>query len=817
MKRYLKFFMVIALGVLTMACAKEPAEEQTQILDEPITINFTIGLPEADEAVSRASFSDELGITWEAGDQIWYTGNDAGVNIATLAAGDITENGHKASFSVTTSNASGVLRYNWSTRNTAEWDFGSLQTNFVNQSNFDSSDASLTANTTLEFTQSEAGVMNKRFLFLHSATSNQTFTVNEGAVAAADVNMEIVGSIFRILPYTTAYNSEEVQYVSFELNGSSNLGGVAIYNYNDGTYSLNTTWNYYYKKVIVNLDTPFALTEAVSKQTSKGIYFASPRTSAAIEGGYTIKVKTDQATYTYTSAKDLSVSDNKVRNFPILLDAEHRLADDAVIGDLSYAQVTGLAAAYEHDYLPGTQGTSWVAASIRLTGEVDWTTAEHNAAGHVNDAYYDGISFSVIDNATGDPADWCSVVVRDNDTWWDYTVTQNTSTSSRSATVTATLPALVNKYKLLDGEGTKVFTITQTGAPAGVAFSYDVTANPGSYTNAGGTFTNYTGRLVSLTNDGAILIAGAAAQPAFDGEKLSVVAEDSWLTPSFQNTTNYMLLFTIAPNTTDAARSTRVYLEYDGTRSGNYYTVTQEAGPYYVVTPTLTKIYNTEISEDGETITAAATLELDINGTPSADVQADVATYGVTLTCGTATATVTNAAGNVQIVFPANATASTKNYTLTATGASSSSISFTQAAGSGGGGAPTYNYTITKNNGNGSGVIWGMGTNATNSNDFTITDASLSGSSVDLTDSDVQSAIIAQAFSIEEPQSGEMPDGYNGYSYDADALTIVVTGTPTSTRLELGVHSWATNQYRAKISWIEDDGTVAGHWFVFIP
>lgn len=389
MKRTFNKFIVIALGVIAISCAKEKALTDSTDLVEPITINFTIGLPEIEGSSTKASFSDDLGITWEAGDQIWYTGNPDATNLATLTAGNITENGHKASFSVTTSSTTGVLKYNWSTRNIAEWDYGSLQTNYVNQTNFDSSTASLTANTTLEFTQSEAGVMNKRFLFLHSATSNQSYTVDEGSIAVADVKMKIVGSIFRIIPYTTSYNTEEIQSVEFTLNGSANFGGIAIYNYGSGDYSTANNWDYFYKRVKVNLGTPFALTTATSKENSKGIYFAAEKTASTIEGGYTITIKTDQATYTYVSAKSLTIEDNKVKNFPILLDAAHRVGNDewpvdAYFYPTSKEKFSGMVDAIE----------SYVIAGDRKSATV--TFKDKNE--HAGALYFDGGFNDILDN-----------------------------------------------------------------------------------------------------------------------------------------------------------------------------------------------------------------------------------------------------------------------------------------------------------------------------------------------------------------------------------------------------------------------------------
>ena len=389
MKRTFNTFIVIALGVIAISCAKEKALTDSTDQVEPITINFTIGLPEIEGSSTKASFSDDLGITWEAGDQIWYTANPDATNLATLTAGNITENGHKASFSVTTSSTTGVLKYNWSTRNIAEWDYGSLQTNYVNQTNFDSSTASLTANTTLEFTQSEAGVMNKRFLFLHSATSNQSYTVDEGSIAVADVKMKIVGSIFRIIPYTTSYNTEEIQSVEFTLNGSANFGGIAIYNYGSGAYSTANNWDYFYKKVKVNLGTPFALTTATSKENSKGIYFAAEKTASTIEGGYTITIKTDQATYTYVSAKSLTIEDNKVKNFPILLDAAHRVGNDewpvdAYFYPTSVSKFSGMTS-----YI-----SSYVVAGDKKSATV--TFADKNE--HGGALYFDGGFNDILDN-----------------------------------------------------------------------------------------------------------------------------------------------------------------------------------------------------------------------------------------------------------------------------------------------------------------------------------------------------------------------------------------------------------------------------------
>ena len=127
MKQTIKLFMLAAVAATVYACAKEP--EQAEIIEnqETVTLNVRMGLPELD-GVSRAELSDELGITWEDGDVVWFNGNTGNVE-AVLDDSQITDDGHTATFSIeipaiTGQDANGLLRYNWSTRNTAEYDFG---------------------------------------------------------------------------------------------------------------------------------------------------------------------------------------------------------------------------------------------------------------------------------------------------------------------------------------------------------------------------------------------------------------------------------------------------------------------------------------------------------------------------------------------------------------------------------------------------------------------------------------------------------------------------------------------------------------------
>ncbi len=397
-----------------------------------------------------------------------------------------------------------------------------------------------------------------------------------------------------------------------------------------------------------------------------------------------------------------------------------------------------------------------------------------------------------------------------------YTITVNTSEGEYAFHTDGSISFLAGKIKPINLDLKNATTKPGEG-PVELTFVYGNPAASASFGKSGADqFMN--GAIQNLVYGGVYLFNAGARQPSFDAEKISIVTDassSSWLHASFENTSNYQMLIKADANTTADARTGYVYLEYNGTRSTNYITINQDAGPYYVVTPTLTKLYLTDIDKDGETITAAATLSLDINGTPSADVLTDAATYGVTLSCGAATATVTNAAGNVQIVFPANATASTKNYTLTATGASSSSISFTQAAGSGGGGpsTPTYSYDVSFC-AYADGVFAGFGANASAQGVYLrLTNVKVDGETVSLTN-EIVAAVIADATDSVEPTAGEKGAGYSAYNFDPDIR--LDCNSYAGSQIELGISTGAVGGI-AKLTYHSSDNSTTGYFFVFVP
>ena len=456
--------MPVALIAAAVACKQEvlPTEDPGEV-QEPgevpevkdlslVRINMS--------ADTKAQFADQLGITWEEGDEIRFWGN-TGTATATLAAGDITD-GNKAAFDMAVPNVvnespKGVFQYHWSTRNAAEWDFGDTE-------NKPGCNATLGGGV-LTVTQPEAGRMNKAFLFLQTTPGPDWGTVvpkAESTPTEISLEMQITGSIFRVLPYTEAYNDETVQSVSLSTNNNQTLGGTVAYNYAEGSYRDAQTINWLaYKQNVVNLATGFPLSGVTSRETSKGIYFALPRTSGDEHKlhGYNILVTTDKAKYTFSTTEEYAVQDNVVRNIFLKLENGTREDMTVVKGTYNFWGSIGEGQSFEYNAdAHANQGLGYWVVSVLNTGETGRQTIE--ASQHPE--YYVA-EFSCIDDSTGAAADWLTVGYRPGDTWWVANIQANTGKTARSATVTATYPDNNNGYTVEEGFKTRTIHITQKG------------------------------------------------------------------------------------------------------------------------------------------------------------------------------------------------------------------------------------------------------------------------------------------------------------------------------------------------------------------
>ena len=108
----------------------------------------------------------------------------------------------------------------------------------------------------LAFTQDKAGIMNKRHIFLHSGTG----TVNIAKGQTPELAMSVVGSIFRVIPYTSAHQDEKILSVTF--SSQDYIAGTVAYDRKadtcdyQGASTFPTTRT---KSMTINLGTPCAL------------------------------------------------------------------------------------------------------------------------------------------------------------------------------------------------------------------------------------------------------------------------------------------------------------------------------------------------------------------------------------------------------------------------------------------------------------------------------------------------------------------------------------------------------------------------------
>lgn len=171
----------------------------------------------------------------------------------------------------------------------------------------------------LAFTQDEAGIMNKRHIFLHSGTRTVNIIAN-GQIP--ELAMSVIGSIFRVIPYTSAHQKEKILSVTF--SSKDYIAGTVAYDRKadtcayQGASTFPTTST---QSMTINLGTPFALEGVTDRNLSKGIYFALPATEeGAPLKGYKWVVKTDKTEYTFASDSQLEIKENVVKNIFLNLD-----------------------------------------------------------------------------------------------------------------------------------------------------------------------------------------------------------------------------------------------------------------------------------------------------------------------------------------------------------------------------------------------------------------------------------------------------------------------------------------------------------------
>ncbi len=487
----LVFAAFAAFAVIASSCIKEDTTPANGNTEPSVQRQANIRLSQSSE--TKAHVEDELGLIWDSGDVItfyYYHSGDANSywnTPYTLENADITNDGHDAVYkaNLDAGNLLGLFRYN---------------TNGNNEVYFTDTNFGTLASNTYTFTQSEAGVMNKNQIHLHSGTA--CVPVDNSADAdEQDIPMEIMGTVFRLMPYTTTYNSETITSVAF--TSYSKIAGCVAYHYGssisyDSVNDIN--WNTA-KSVVVNLGTGFSLSGVTSKATSKGIYFSLPATETGVSDivGYSIKLTTDVAVYYFDSGRVLTVSNNKVKNIYLDMKNATRVEDGSTTGVYWFDGT--LAGSY-----PGTAIN--VPAAGVVNDETQYWLAYTNVGGAV-DAHYPGAdpefyanTHIVIRDSDGNTPDWVTMAWKPDSHFIRLNVAANASSEPRVATITFLPPSHVLTYDLRANEPCKAITLTQAG---------NATVTP-VISNLSSTTADKDGEVITATI--GLEINGVAATPA---------------------------------------------------------------------------------------------------------------------------------------------------------------------------------------------------------------------------------------------------------------------------------------------------------------
>lgn len=551
-------------------------------------------------------------------------------------------------------------------------------------------------------TQDAAGQVNKENLMLVSEMIEVPADA-EGTVELS-AKMRIVGSLLRFLVYSSEGVDESVKSIKLEVKGTNlSAGGYGCLAYyfepdgsfmywadnNDASPALSEQGCLFYPPVQLNYVTT-VLTESLSLSgiteptVGTGIYMPVAPVKAS---GYIYTVTTDAAVYTFdASAVECQFLDNQLKNVLLNLDKGARVGNDEYKGELRYvgtidniSEVNILASgAVNQEYVQGYAQTKDV--------DADWIPRE----GVENLAFYENVSFAVIDDATGETATWLTVKYGGvNNSRWVFNAEANEG-EERTATVTATFSD-VNGYVLADGEDVKEIRVIQAAANADVEYtwgalgSWDIQIEADAITSTtelplyfclaiGGS--NIESWADDKNNEQELYSSVKMTAYVFGTGVGAGATVADWIQIGYGKDANGKFNSTHPFITVEAnngeERKALVWINVDEAPdgyvwngAGKQFIITQ-AGRSVEVAAVLDKTYDDTVSAEGADDLTLGTLALTIDGVAAADVAAAMTEYGVTATADNGATVSVASDGTVTMDIPANPYANGgKEYTVT--------------------------------------------------------------------------------------------------------------------------------------------------------
>lgn len=704
-------------------------------------------------------------------------------------------------------------------------------------------------------TQDAAGQVNKENLMLVSEMIEVPADA-EGTVELS-AKMRIVGSLLRFLVYSSEGVDESVKSIKLEVKGTNlSAGGYGCLAYyfepdgsfmywadnNDASPALSEQGCLFYPPEQLNYVTT-VLTESLSLSgimeptVGTGIYMPVAPVKAS---GYIYTVTTDAAVYTFdASTVECQFLDNQLKNVLLNLDKGARVGNDEYKGELRYvgtidniSEVNILASgAVNQEYVQGYAQTKDV--------DADWIPRE----GVENLAFYENVSFAVIDDATGETATWLTVKYGGvNNSRWVFNAEANEG-EERTATVTATFSD-VNGYVLADGEDVKEIKVIQAAANSDVEYtwgalgSWDIQIEADAITSTtelelyfclaiGGS--NIESWADDKNNEQELYSSVKMTAYVFGTGVGAGATVADWIQIGYGKDANGKFNSTHPFITVEAnngeERKALVWINVDEapdgyvwTGAGKQFIITQ-AGRSVEIAAVLDKTYDDTVPAEGADDLTLGTLALTIDGVAAGDVAAAMTEYGVTATADNGATVSVASDGTVTMDIPANPYANgVKEYTVTVKydGNILATAKVNQAEGTEEGGsddAVKYGYEIKCVSGWSDGTPVGFPANFAEGHYFTIQNVSLNGEAVTI-DDEIASALIKQAFkNVDERPAA----GYDNRSFaTTDQIHVGVMNYTGSTLMLFVRTSSDSANTITRLEWYNSDGTLAGYIYAFV-
>lgn len=535
-------YMLPALvaSIMVTGCSKDdtsdadsgPAKREFKVL-----VSNRLGEDDTQPS-SRTTFTDGEGLAWEEGDHAYF-GYVSGSGRRIDGSGiEIGADGF-ATFTFPTIPASSNVWFIYS----ATYNFGS-----------DKNECTVKASQI----QDAPGSIGRESLILKS-----DLLAVDAATGTATPKMKLVGTLQRFLIYSKSgkYADESVQ--SVKMTSADNIAGLFGYNgkgqpvngggVNDpASVMAEETLYWAQSKTIATVVTNPAPVTATSRGQTRGRGIYMTIAPVTVPAGYTYVITTDQAVYTLTGPADKKFASGQVAN--IFVDLESAAVKRVGYDELTLRYAGNLGDSYPVSYEAAqNKGLGYWYAVVN-----DGTSDTTHASFPADAKFYapENVTFTVTDNATGQPATWLSCKYRENDTWWDVTYEANMETDPRTAVITATYN--VPGYNCTTP--TKVVRVTQKGFKATSELTY---VNYRTFLNVDAAgVQEYKPWWFHAVVDGTDVTRGQNPD-LYAGLVYDCGDDASWLTAS--DDTGDWFMFSAGENTSKGFRTGIVNIRYEGT------------------------------------------------------------------------------------------------------------------------------------------------------------------------------------------------------------------------------------------------------------